>query len=113
MSSYVVMPASKAREIANRVLEAVRKGREIAERAYVEGEVKRINRTALVHMGWRKRATYESVLKSELKLGLPYGRVATIRIRFWEQEAFAKRLLTAADLGDPVHVSLEDLGLLT
>jgi hypothetical protein len=72
--------------------------------------VKRINGGFLVRRGWRKPATYEKVLANELKIGLPYGRVANIRkMRFWETETLAKRVLVAASMGGPVHISLEDL----
>lgn len=114
MGSYVVVPADKAKEMAEKTLVAIKKARDVRERLFINGQVKEINEGVLCRLGLRKQVTYEQVLKREVarmeREQSIFSHLWTIRnLEYGAQGALARRVLAASRVGDPVHLTLEDL----
>lgn len=109
--SYVILPASKVRELCKQTLSNIEASRANSRRKYLDSQIARSKNSF-----WR-RLFREPIITDEQIIVRDKGDTHNIwgSGLFWasyghsEQERLAERLLKAADIGDPVYVSVADL----
>jgi hypothetical protein len=115
-SSYVVVRAEKAQQLAQQTLEWIRQARIRDQGRFIREEVESRNRPTW----WKKLFGFTPTNAAEVALEFEtqpgdwdneYWMIG--HIRYGEMERLAKNVLLAAQTGEPIHLTLEDLKTLS
>lgn len=105
--SYAVIPAEKAKELAENLIKRIKAMRLRNEEAYLASSIKRIN-SGWFRRHFKKPITLEEVIKMEETAPLPTPL-------YWIRQSgcglveLASNVLTAAQYSDSIHLTLEDM----
>jgi len=114
MSTYVMIPSWRARELAESSLDRIFVGRKNVLEHYIKDRQEKINASWWRRLLRLKPLTYEQVYEREERL-MPLWDNQVCRIEYYwsDQESLAKKVKRAAEVAEAVNISVDDLEVLS
>ena len=112
--SYIVVPADKAKELAEKTLARVKECRAREVKSYLSSRAQKINRRWYRRLLRLSPVTIEQVEAHERQDPPLWSTLWEIETLYWmSTEDLAEKVLRAVNTGEPFHFSLDDFALIS